>query len=92
MLKNTLIMVVDGIAICATRRRLDDGRTLFDYGCTTCLDSKSQWLLICDLTQHGMFEDKVKTVVECNCCHSQFFFEYMVATFAVTVGGDGDDS
>lgn len=88
MLKTILIMVVDGVAISATRIRLDDGASPEDYRCTTCADPKSSWVYLCDLIQHGMFEDKTKTVVECNHCHSQFFFEYMVPSYDVIPEGD----
>lgn len=90
MLKNTLIMVVDNVAVCAHRRRLDDGASPAAYGCTNCLDNKSEWIYLFDLTQHGMFEDDVRTVVECSHCHQQFFFEYMVPAYNV-IQEEGDN-
>lgn len=92
MLKNALIMVVDDVAVCATRRRLDDGAYPAAYGCTTCTDPKSEWIYLFDLTQHGMFEDEVRTVVECSHCHAQFFFQYMIPSYDVIPEADNDNS
>jgi hypothetical protein len=89
MLKTTLIMVVDGIAICATRRKMPDDGNIESQGCTVCYEQRGPWIYICDLTQHGMFEDDTRTVVECPHCHSQFFFQYMIPAYDVIVDEDG---
>lgn len=91
MLKNTLIMVVDDKAVCAYKRRLDDGATPDDYGCTNCWEAKYQWTYLFDLTQMGMWEDDVRTVVECPNCHAQFFFQYTVARYEVLGVDDRTD-
>jgi len=83
MLKTVLIMVVDDKAICAHRRPMPENGNLASVGCTECYNQQLPWTYLCDLTQHGMWEDDVRTVVECPHCHSQFFFQYMVPTYDV---------
>lgn len=88
MLKNILIMVVDNRAVCAKRRHLDDNASPEDYGCIECFDSKSEWIYLFDLTQHGLWENDVRTVVECSHCHAQFFFQYAVPIYEINHEGD----
>lgn len=92
MLKNILIMVVDDRAVCAHRRVMPDTGNLESVGCTECYESHAPWIYICDLTQHGMWEEDVRTVVECPNCHAQFFFQYMIPSYEVTTEADNDRS
>lgn len=85
MSKNILIMVIDDKAVCAHRRKMPDNGNLESEGCTECYEQKGPWIYVCDLTQHGMWEDDVRTVVECQNCHAQYFFQYLVPTYDVVI-------
>lgn len=93
MRKTILIMVVDDKAICAHRRIMPEDGNIAGQGCTECYEQSLPWIYLCDLTQHGMFEDDIRTVVECPNCHAQFFFQYMVPVYDVvtTIGGPDDN-
>lgn len=91
MLKTILIMVVDDVAICAHRRKMPDDGNLAALGCTECYEQQGPWIYICDLIQHGIFENDIRTIVECPHCHYQYFFQYMTPTYEI-VEENGNDA